>query len=382
MRPELEPVLGALIASDPGRVLAWAQFPAPRTILTALAGGSGPVTHETLDQLRPEKAARWLRAVLANAGVLPGRDEYLAGFSRWAAGAMAAIADPHDRKIVRGYVTWHHLRLLRQRSRIRPVTWGQMESHRQDVRITIELLSWLRGHGLTLSTCGQREIDEWLADGPTTRQWARPFLLWAADCGYAHDVVIPPHGGGYGGSGFIEDDQRWELVRRLLHDAALPAADRVAGLLVLCYAQPATRIITITTSQVTETSERVSLSIGDIPLHLPSPLGTLVAALVRNRRGQAVIGHSDDNPWLFPGGLPGRHLSAAQLGKRLQAHGIKTRPGRNTALMDLAAQLPAAALARLLGIHVITAAGWTQAAGNSSPGYAAEFSRRGGAGQE
>jgi hypothetical protein len=376
MRPELEPVLGALLAADRTRVLAWMTFPAPQQILNGLASGRGPVAHKTLDALQPEKAARWLRAALVSAGVLPQRDEHLEQFARWSATAVSGITDLADRKTVRSYVTWHHLRLLRQRAQARPVTWGQMEGHRQETRAALQLLTWLREHDRTLSTCTQRDIDQWLADGPTTNRCARSFLRWATASHHALDVTIPAHGGYYGGSVFIEDDHRWELARRLINDTGLPAADRVAGLLVLCYAQPATRIITITTSQVTRDNGRVSLLIGDKPLHLPPPLDTLTTELVLNRRGQAVIGHTDDTPWLFPGALPGRHLSAARLGDRLKALGIQTRPARNAALIDLAAQLPAAALAQLLGIHPITAAGWTRAAGNTSPAYAAELSRR------
>jgi hypothetical protein len=39
-------------------------------------------------------------------------------------------------------------------------------------------------------------------------------------------------------------------------------------------------------------------------------------------------------------------------------------------------QLSTALLAQLLGIHPTTATGWTQAAGNTRPAYAAELSRR------
>jgi hypothetical protein len=44
---------------------------------------------------------------------------------------------------------------------------------------------------------------------------------------------------------------------------------------------------------------------------------------------------------------------------------------RNTALIDLAAQLPAAVLSQLLGLQLQTAANWTIEAGNSQLRYAA-----------
>jgi hypothetical protein len=71
----------------------------------------------------------------------------------------------------------------------------------------------------------------------------------------------------------------------------------------------------------------------------------------------------------------GRHLSAYQLGMRLRRHGIPARVGRNTALMDLASQLPAA-VSELLGIGIKRATDWSVLAGNTHHGYADELARR------
>ncbi|WP_371572724.1 hypothetical protein [Streptomyces sp. NBC_01314] len=116
--------------------------------------------------------------------------------------------------------------------------------------------------------------------------------------------------------------------------------------------------------------------LGTRPVEIPEPLSTLIRDLVRTRKGYAVVGHTDAHPWLFPGGLPGRPISAAQLKHRLNRLGIPTRAGRNTALMELAGQLPAVVLNRLLGLHINTATLWSQDAGNTRPGYAAEVARR------
>jgi hypothetical protein len=89
-----------------------------------------------------------------------------------------------------------------------------------------------------------------------------------------------------------------------------------------------------------------------------------------------VLGHTDDHVWLFPGGAPARPLSTGRLILRLKALGVPARVSRNSALMDLAAELPAAVLSQLLGLHINTAARWTDEAGNTRPDYAAELSRR------
>jgi hypothetical protein len=76
------------------------------------------------------------------------------------------------------------------------------------------------------------------------------------------------------------------------------------------------------------------------------------------------VGRTTDLTWLLPGGAPGRPISARQ------------RLSRNTALIDLAAQLPATVLSDLLNLHTGTATAWNDIAGNTRSGYAAELSRR------
>lgn len=44
--------------------------------------------------------------------------------------------------------------------------------------------------------------------------------------------------------------------------------------------------------------------------------------------------------------------------------------------MEMAAEMPAAVIARLLGISFDRATRWTHDAGNTRPGYAAELARR------
>jgi hypothetical protein len=101
-----------------------------------------------------------------------------------------------------------------------------------------------------------------------------------------------------------------------------------------------------------------------------------VLRLAANRRGHAALGHTEDHPWLFPGGAPGRPISPNRLMARLQSFGVRARAGRNTTLMDLAAQLPAIVLSNLLGIHINTATSWTEQA-QTGAAYAAEIARRG-----
>ena len=110
---------------------------------------------------------------------------------------------------------------------------------------------------------------------------------------------------------------------------------------------------------------------------MPAPLEDLVAGLAAGRRrpGSSLLEVS--SPWLFPGCHPGTALTPDALGLRLHALGISPRQGRSTALLALAAEVPAAILAKTLGIHVQVAIQWQKISAGDWTVYAAGISRRG-----
>ncbi|MGW2255780.1 hypothetical protein ACWCXH_37385 [Kitasatospora sp. NPDC001660] len=135
-------------------------------------------------------------------------------------------------------------------------------------------------------------------------------------------------------------------------------------------------ISSLTVDQVTEANGRVSIQLGTSPTVLPEPLAALVLDLIATRRPYTVIGHAGQTPWLFPGQRPGQHISADRLGLRLIAVGIQPGQARSTALFALAEEVPAAILARMLGIHIQVAVQWQKASAGDWAAYAADVSRR------
>ncbi|MDI6104584.1 hypothetical protein QLQ12_38940 [Actinoplanes sp. NEAU-A12] len=83
------------------------------------------------------------------------------------------------------------------------------------------------------------------------------------------------------------------------------------------------------------------------------------------------------SPWLFPSGQPGRPISTTQLTQRLNQLGIRPNQARCTALFQLATEIPAAILARTLGIHPDVAVAWQRLSAGDWATYAAQISRRG-----
>ena len=173
-------------------------------------------------------------------------------------------------------------------------------------------------------------------------------------------------------------EQRWDLLARLLHDDTLDLTDRVAGSLVLCYAQQLSRITAMTTDQVTRHHDgHTTIRFGADRVTVPEPLAGLIGALIDTRRSHVGVGSPATSRWLFPGHHPGRPLTPAHLGVRLRRLGIPTMAARRAALLHLASQLPAAVLADLLNLSTSTAVGWVHNAGGDWSRYAASLAQEG-----
>jgi hypothetical protein len=243
------------------------------------------------------------------------------------------------------------------------------------LRAAITLLDWLAAHHLTLSSARQGDLDNWLTDDQATgRRTAGNFVRWAKHHKLTElDLAAVKWDGP---SGIIDTEARWEQARRLLHDDTLKPEDRVAGLLVLLYAQRAATISRLTLKHIQVSDQQIRIRLGREPILLPGPLAALVQILIANRSGLAALGDNGTSPWLFPGGQPGRPISADRLAERLRQLGLRSGQARSTALFQLATELPAALLARMLGIHINVAVAWQHACAGDWANYAADYSRR------
>jgi hypothetical protein len=173
-----------------------------------------------------------------------------------------------------------------------------------------------------------------------------------------------------------DGEQRWADARRLLHDDTLATGDRVAGLLLLLYAQRIASLARLTADAVLDDGEQVRLLLGTVPVLLPAPLASLVRDLVATRHSHAALGRPASTPWLFPGGRPGQPISNDGLTTRLSKIGLSPGRARSTALFTLAAEIPPKVLARMLGIHIQVAVQWQKAAAGDWMTYAADVSQR------
>jgi hypothetical protein len=138
-----------------------------------------------------------------------------------------------------------------------------------------------------------------------------------------------------------------------------------------------TRIAVLTISQITRHAdgEDVTIQLGQHDVPVPEPLGRLLLTLAADGKPWTGIGSPANREWLFPGLLPGRPITPARLAERLRAIGVPVLAARRAALISLAAQMPAAVLADLLGLQPATAVKWRRQAGADWNNYAAELAR-------
>lgn len=377
IRPELQALHESLAGVDrPATALNWLGHPTVKSTLSDLASGQRPLTHATLDDCAPSKPIEHLRSVLVATGALLARDEHLARLERWVTHTLTERNRVDEKELLHRYAVWHVLRRLRQRNRGAETTYGQLDTVRQRVRAAIGLLDWLSSRGLTLATCRQGDLDVWLTSGDVSRRAeAGHFVRWAISQRLSPTLRFAATRW-TGPSGPLDHQQRWHQAKKLLHEDTLDTDDRVAGLLLLLYAQRPATISRLTIDDIDITDSTVELRLGREPIALPEPLSTLVRDLVTVRRGHAVLGEQGTSPWLFPGGQPGRPVSADRLGARLRLIGLRPAEARSTALFQLATELPAAVLARMLGIHIAVAVQWQQVSAGDWINYAADVSRR------
>ncbi|MFY9931114.1 MAG: hypothetical protein WAK82_24255 [Streptosporangiaceae bacterium] len=378
--PDLGAIREALLgAANPKSVLAWLGRSNSARILAALARHDGPLTHELLDTFPRSHSRSQIRQALVHAGLLPPRQELIEDVDAWLDDLLGSVPREHA-QLVRPFARWAVLRRARNRARTRTFTEASGSWARQQIRAAVDFLAWLDQRGTSLAGIGQPEIDAWLTSGASQRYSIRYFLTWAQRHHLTGLVTVPLRQARTPEQE-LPEDQRWHQLQHCLHQTALPLRVRVAGALLLLYGQPVSRIVQLQATQLSRHHEQAYLLFDQHPVLIPPPLADLIDQLHATATPSAVLGgRGKPASWLFPGQVPGRHLSVNGLVRQLNTCGIQARIGRSAALINLAADLPAAILADLLGLHINTAVRWVKRARRDWASYLAartEIPRRG-----
>jgi hypothetical protein len=361
---------GLAAMPNPRAGLIWLQPQAVRDRLHALATGTVPLSHEGLDGLPGGQGREYLRDLLMTHRLIPARDRHLMAFQRWAARRLDDISDDGDRRIVRLYLRWRHHRDLAARAAAGPLPAGVVAAARERTNAGLRLLAWLRARDVELARCSQSDLDTWYASA-SNPGLAEDFLTWAIRHQHSPTLALPRHT--RRGTTRGSEQDRLNLLTKLLTDRTLELADRVAGCLVLLLAQPVSRVAALTLDDIESRDAAVWLRLGTQPIQLPDPLANLLLALTHQRPNMTTAAHPTSR-WLFPGHAPGQALSPEQLRCRLNRLGV-TAQARRAALHSLLGQLPTPLLAETLGYHPQTLTGHTTDLATDWAGYAAAKTR-------
>lgn len=138
---------------------------------------------------------------------------------------------------------------------------------------------------------------------------------------------------------------------------------------MLLYAQPASRIVSLSTDDIIRDDGQVRILLGEPPTPVPEPFADLLLQAVAERENM----HTATNPstrWLFPGRHAGQPLTASTLQPLIRQLGIPSTATRVAALRQLVLQAPAPVVAKALGFHYITAHRHNNNAGGTWKTYA------------
>jgi hypothetical protein len=372
VRAELVPFLEHLCAMRrPRSGLLWLTKPHTIRLLTQLARGTVPLTHDGISTLTPHQAVIHLRDLLIAADVLPAVDKRAFLFEQWATRWLTTITDAEQRHTLDLYVRWHLQRRLNAAAETATRTDYRDQNARYRARQGAAFLAWLSTHHLTLATLDQATVDRWFARHPGQWQRAgvRQFLHWAIRTRHAPTLRVPPEQHRTGT--ILTQPQRLTLLRRVIEGDRLDPLEQVLITLTLLYAQPLARIVRLRTGDISHDHRgRTQLALGDPPIPVPSPFDAILTTYLAHRPNLTTATNRDSD-WLFPGRRGGHPIHPTTVRLRLSRLGLTATACRGRALHELVTAAPPAIVAGMIGYASNTVEHTAKQAGGTWNRYAA-----------
>ena len=105
----------------------------------------------------------------------------------------------------------------------------------------------------------------------------------------------------------------------------------------------------------------VRIRLGPVPITLPGPVADLTRQLLNRKRGHATTGAGTPHPGCSPEASPAARSAPPTSGNASKTSAPSPARHAPPRCSKLAAELPAALLARMLGIHIDVAVAWQYA---------------------
>ncbi|MBA9050346.1 MULTISPECIES: hypothetical protein [Streptomyces] len=279
-----------------------------------------PLTHDAFQAL-PNWRTPYLRDLLMDSGVLPHLDRRLLLFERWLAQRIAATEDAERARIRRHFATWRQLRKLRAKAARSPLGTSTRQEARQQISRTGAFPAWLSARHVTLDSCTQTDL-RCLARGKVRHPAARadiPMLVHEhPPTAVAHHPEPPDHQPRPDGPTPAHRSPATGSRRRK-HLTESPS--RFAVCLVPLFAHPVSRIVRMTTDDVVQDGQHVTLRLGAPPTPVPEPVADLLLDHLQALPASTPAINQNSHR-LFPGRRPSQPVNTGTLRDALREPGV------------------------------------------------------------
>ncbi|MCV7146973.1 hypothetical protein H7I92_14060 [Mycobacterium riyadhense] len=333
----------------PESIITWMRHPVTAALLTKIGTRELHLSHDAFDALPASRSLEHLREMLVHHHMMPERgDPRLARFETWLARRLETLQPtPAIHTPIEQFARWHHLRRLRENTDPTRNMDNATRGAKQEITEAGKFLRWLLDeHHTTINDLQQAHLDAYLSEGTTTRSTIRNFIQWRTRAG-----IAPPFKTGYRlarTTPLTSSRQRLELIKAVAEAEHTALSIRIAGLILLLYGTPVSRISELTLDDVDTTPTRTTIKVGDLPAPVPEALLPLFHRHLADRGNHRTMNHR--SRWLFPGTRAGQHISEQVLMKSLRSClKIDIKAARNGVLHDLTKEIDPVSLADLLG---------------------------------
>lgn len=294
----------------PESVYTWMNSKAAKQLLILIGRREIDLTHDAFDAYSPSPAAAaHLREILVHHGMLPNRTSLpFAHFEQWLAKRLTELEEwPDIHSPIERFARWHHLKNLRQKIDAGATNMGTATlSARQEITEAGKFLRWLLAEHVTIADgIQQAHVDEYLAEGTSTRKHIRNFVHWLQPGQSRSRSVTVPYRTAKS-IPLLTQTQRLELVRNCLEFQQVTLSTRVAGLISLLWAHPLVKIAALTTDRLERLPAGMTIKLGENPTAVPELVAPLFWEHLANRSNQQTANTGTN--WLFPGLRAGQHI--------------------------------------------------------------------------
>lgn len=347
--PALLPIYAALTGQTHARsATVWLiTNPDAAALLRDLAQGVRPLEHATFTSHPHPRKVAFLHELFIEHQLLGPMNLDIERFQTWLTAKLSQAVESDARTITQ-YARWVHLNRMRHLAETGSLSKGTILSAKQSTTVALDFLAFLASRATTLDRCEQGDIDQWLADGPTTRSLARGFVRWAIEHRHAPQLEFPYRVAKT--EPVLSQKQRLALIRLVVDERTdLADSDRAAAVLFLVFGQPLTRISRMTPDQIERRDQTIILRVTDDELLVPPPFDDILIRHLERLPHQTTAAHRGNTRWLFPGARPGQPVNQNTLMTRIRDAGIDLRAAHNATLRALVLDIPAAIVADSLG---------------------------------